>query len=66
MVLATLNHPHIGAIYGLEDGDGTPRLVLELVEGETLADKLAHGVRAQTPLPVGEVLAIAKPDRRGA
>ena len=40
-MLAALNHPHIGAIYGLEDGDGVRALVLELVEGETLADKLA-------------------------
>ena len=46
-VLASLNHPHIGAIYGLEDADGIRALVLELVEGETLAD--AH--RAAAPLP---------------
>jgi serine/threonine protein kinase len=57
-VLATLNHPHIGAIYGLEDGDGTPALVLELVEGETLAEKLAHGLRLRAPLSVGEVLGL--------
>src|SRR5687767_15329794 len=37
-VLATLNHPHIGAIYGLEHTDGVQALVLELVEGETLAE----------------------------
>jgi serine/threonine protein kinase len=41
--LAALNHPHIGAIYGLEDVDGCPALVLELVEGETLADRVARG-----------------------
>ena len=42
-VLASLNHPHIGAIYGVEDGDGVHALVLELVEGETLADRLTKG-----------------------
>jgi eukaryotic-like serine/threonine-protein kinase len=53
-MLATLNHPHIGAIYGLEDVDGIPALVLELVEGPTLAERLAQG-----PLPVPEVLSVA-------
>ena len=42
-VLATLNHPHIGAIYGLEEADGVRGLVLELVEGATLAERLALG-----------------------
>ena len=42
-VLASLNHPHIGAIYGLEEADGVRALVLELVEGETLADRIARG-----------------------
>ena len=42
-VLATLNHPHIGAIYGLEHADGVQALVLELVEGDTLAERLAKG-----------------------
>jgi Tol biopolymer transport system component len=54
-VLATLNHPHIGAIYGLEEADGVRGLVLELVEGVTLAERLASG-----PLPVPETLAIAR------
>ena len=54
-LLATLNHPHIGAIYGLEDIDGMAALVLELVEGPTLADRLARG-----PLPIAEALAIAR------
>jgi Tol biopolymer transport system component len=40
-VLATLNHPHIGGIYGLEEADGVRGLVLELVEGATLAERLA-------------------------
>jgi serine/threonine protein kinase/Tol biopolymer transport system component len=53
-LLAALNHPNIGAIYGLEDVDGVPSLVLELVEGETLADRLAKG-----PLPVSDALKIA-------
>jgi serine/threonine protein kinase len=38
--LATLNHPHIGAIYGFEETNGLPALALEFVEGETLADRL--------------------------
>ena len=54
-LLATLNHPHIGAIYGLEEIDGVPALILELVEGITLADRLARG-----PLPIVEALAIAR------
>jgi serine/threonine-protein kinase len=53
-VLASLNHPHIGAIYGLEDVDGIPALVLELIDGVTLADRLAKG-----PLPVRDALTIA-------
>jgi Tol biopolymer transport system component len=40
-VLAALNHPNIGAIYGLEEAEGTRALVLELVEGKTLAERLA-------------------------
>ena len=42
-MLAALNHPHIGAIYGVEDSDGVRALVLELVEGDTLAERLARG-----------------------
>jgi serine/threonine protein kinase len=53
--LASLNHSHIGAIYGLEDVDGVLALVLELVDGDTLADRLAEG-----PLPVAEALAIGR------
>ena len=40
-MLASLNHPHIGAIYGLDAIDGTPALVLELVDGDTLAERIA-------------------------
>jgi serine/threonine protein kinase len=54
-LLASLNHPHIAAIYGLEEADGVRALVLELVEGETLADRIARG-----PIPVDEALGIAK------
>jgi Tol biopolymer transport system component len=54
-VLASLNHAHIAAIYGLEEGDGLKALVLEFVEGETLADRIARGM-----LPVDEALAIAR------
>ena len=54
-VLASLNHPHIGAIYGLEDADGVRALVLELVHGETLADRIARG-----PIPLHETFAIAR------
>jgi serine/threonine protein kinase len=53
-VLAALNHPHIGAIYGVEERNGVRALVLELVEGPTLAARLARG-----PLPVAEALTIA-------
>jgi serine/threonine protein kinase/Tol biopolymer transport system component len=45
-ILAALNHPHIGAIYGLERVDGVPALVLELVEGPTLAERLSQGALA--------------------
>src|SRR5499427_10187534 len=45
--LAALNHPHIGGIYGLEDADGVRALVLELVEGPTLAERIAQG-----PIPL--------------
>src|SRR2546428_5571698 len=41
--LASLNHPNIGGIYGLEEAAGTAALVLELVEGPTLADRIAQG-----------------------
>src|ERR1700756_5146328 len=54
-LLASLNHPHIGAIYGFEDAGDVPALVLELVEGDTLDDRLRRG-----PLPLSEVLAVAQ------
>ena len=43
--LALLNHPNIGAIHGLEDAKGVTALVLELVEGQTLADRIAKAPR---------------------
>jgi eukaryotic-like serine/threonine-protein kinase len=54
-VLASLNHPHIGAIYGSEEADGVRALVLELVQGETLADRIARG-----PLALRDALTIAR------
>ena len=56
-VLASLNHPNIASIYGLEEshGDGITALVLELVEGPTLAERIAEG-----PIPLDEALPIAK------
>jgi serine/threonine protein kinase/Tol biopolymer transport system component len=53
-MLAALNHPHIGAIYGLEAMEGTPALVLELVDGDTLAERIAQG-----PLTLGDALRMA-------
>jgi Tol biopolymer transport system component len=53
-VLASLNHPHIAALYGMEHSGAQHFLVMELVEGQTLADRLARGA-----LPVEETLAIA-------
>ena len=53
-LLASLNHPHIAAIHGLEESDGSPFLVLELVEGEELAERPKRG-----PIPVDEALEIA-------
>src|SRR5918995_2918404 len=42
-LLATLNHPNVCSIYGLEEADGVRFLILELVDGETLAERLAGG-----------------------
>jgi serine/threonine protein kinase len=53
--LASLNHPNIAAIYGLEESDGIRALVMELVEGPTLADRLARGA-----LPFDEAMPIAR------
>ena len=53
--LAALNHPHIAQIYGLEESAGVSALVMELVEGPTLADRIAQG-----PIPLAEALPIAR------
>src|SRR5206468_11225421 len=54
-VLAALNHRHIAGIHGLEEANGAQFLVLEFVDGDTLADRLAKG-----PLPLDEALRIAR------
>src|SRR5262249_9580020 len=54
-VLASLNHPNIAALYGLEESGGVRALVMELVEGPTLAERLSAG-----PIPVEEALPIAR------
>src|SRR5438874_1151790 len=54
-VLASLNHPHIAAIYGLEESGGMTALVMELVEGEDLSQRIARGA-----IPLDEALPIAK------
>jgi Tol biopolymer transport system component len=52
--LASLNHPNIAAIYGLEDADGTKALVMELVEGDDLSQRIARGA-----IPIDEALPVA-------
>src|SRR5688572_29045601 len=60
-VVAALNHPHIAAIHGLEESDGVRGLVLELVEGQTLAEKLTEAAAASPPgLRLKEALNIAR------
>ena len=54
-VLASLDHPNIATIHGVEEGDGVRALVLALVEGETLAERLAHG-----PVSLAEALAYGR------
>jgi Tol biopolymer transport system component len=54
-VLAALNHPHIAAIYGIEDAERVHALVMELVEGEDLSQRIARG-----PIPLDEALPIAR------
>lgn len=54
-MLASLDHPNIGHIYGLVDSEDSRALVLALIEGPTLADRIAAG-----PIPLDEAVAIAK------
>ena len=54
-VLAAFNHPNIAAIHGVEQSDGIRALIMELVEGETLADRVASA-----PMPIPEALAVAR------
>src|SRR2546421_8233067 len=54
-VLASLSHPNIAAIYGLEESGGAPALVMELVEGQTLAERIGAGA-----IPLEEALGIAR------
>src|SRR6185503_4390387 len=54
-VLAALNHPHIGTIFGIAESNGVRALVLELVEGQTLADRIARG-----PMAVAEARHVAR------
>src|SRR5438093_8795457 len=54
-LLASLNHPNIAQIYGLEESGGARCIVMELIEGQTLAERIARG-----PIPVDEALHIAK------
>jgi eukaryotic-like serine/threonine-protein kinase len=54
-VLASLSHPNIGAIYGLEEVDGRQYLILEFIEGDTLSERLMNG-----PIPVEEALPLAR------
>src|SRR5471030_1239439 len=65
-VLASLNHPHIAGICGLEESAGVTALVMELVEGEDLSQRLEE-LRAQdSGLPLDEVLRDREADRRSA
>jgi serine/threonine protein kinase len=54
-VLAMMNHPHIATIYGVEEAGGARGLIMELVEGQTLAERIARG-----PVPVGDALPFAE------
>jgi len=54
-LLATLNHPHICTVYGVEESQGGRALILELIEGVTLADRIGSG-----PIPIRQALAIAE------
>jgi eukaryotic-like serine/threonine-protein kinase len=64
-VLASLNHPNIAIIHGLEESDGVRALVLELVEGPTLADRITQGaIPLDEALPIARQVADARSKRR--
>src|SRR6476619_7075061 len=54
-LLATLNHPHVAAIYGLEETETATAIVMELVDGETLAERIARG-----PMAIDDVVIVAR------
>ena len=54
-ILASLNHPNIAVLYGLEKGDSARAIVMELVSGSDLSDRIAHG-----PIPLGQALPLAR------
>src|SRR5205809_136632 len=58
--LAALNHPNIAHIHGFEDSTGVPALVMELVEGPTLAERIEELRAKGSGLPIDEALAIAR------
>ena len=60
-LLASVNHPNIATLHGLEDADGIRFLVMELVEGETLAERIARG-----PIPIDEALRLFFTNRHGS
>jgi Tol biopolymer transport system component len=60
-LLATLNHPNIAGVYGLEEADGVTAIVMEIIDGDTLADRIALGAASTgRGLPVDEALSLAK------
>ena len=60
-LLASVNHPNVATLFGLEDADGIRFLVMELVEGETLAQRIARG-----PIPIDEALRLFFTNRHGS
>jgi len=59
-MLASLNHPHIAGIYGLEESEGVSALVMELVEGEDLSQRIARGLASPKPLGEGGAIPTAR------
>src|SRR5215207_3679957 len=59
LALASLNHPHIAAIYGVEETTGVRALVLELIEGETLGDRIARGLKVREAVAIAQQIVAA-------